>query len=80
MDNQKILRLGQILSELPNIGGTILKDIQDIMNSPKISDNQKENLKRSLMQILNFENIKNKGGKSSNNNKTLEVAFRKRLK
>lgn len=80
LDKQKILRLGQILLELPNIGGTILKDIQDIMNSPKISDKQKENLKRSLMQILNFENIKNKGGKSSNNNKTLEVAFRKRLK
>jgi hypothetical protein len=79
-DKQKILRLGQALSELPNVKSLIIKDIQAIINTKMVTKQQKENLKTSLLAVLNFENQKNKGGKTSSNNKALETAFRKHLK
>lgn len=79
-DKQKMLRLGQALSELSNIKGSILKDIQTIINAKNVTKQQKETLKNSLLLILNFENQKNKGGKTTINNKELETAFRKNLK
>jgi hypothetical protein len=79
-DKQKMLRLGQALSELSSIKGSILKDIQTIINAKNVTKQQKETLKNSLLLILNFENQKNKGGKSTRNNKELETAFRKYLK
>lgn len=79
-DKQIMLRLGQALSELSNIKGSILKDIQTIINAKSVTKQQKETLKNSLLLILNFENQKNKGGKTTINNKELETAFRKHLK
>jgi len=80
-DKQIMLRLGQALSELSNIKGSILKDIQTIINAKSVTKQQKETLKNSLLLILNFENQKNKGGKKTTiNNKELETAFRKHLK
>lgn len=79
-DKQKMLRLGQALSELPNTQGKLLKNIQAILNAKNVSKQQKEDLKMYLLTILNFENQKNKGGKTSTNNKELETAFRKQQK
>jgi len=79
-DKQKMLRLGQALSELSSIKGSILKDIQTIINAKSVTKQQKETLKNSFLLILNFENQKNKGGKTTTNNKELETAFRKHLK
>ena len=79
-DKQKMLRLGQALAELPNVKSLILKDIQAIINTKIVTKQQKENLKTSLLAVLNFENQKNKGGRSNTNNKELETAFRKNLK
>lgn len=79
-DKQKMLRLGQALAELPNVKSLILKDIQAIINTKMVTKQQKENLKTSLLAVLNFENQKNKGGRSNTNNKELETAFRKNLK
>lgn len=79
-DKQKMLRLGQALSELPNIKSLIIRVIQAIINTKMVTKQQKENLKTSLLAVLNFENQKNKGGKTSTNNKALETAFRKHLK
>ena len=79
-DKQKMLRLGQALSELSSIKGSILKDIQTIINAKNVTKQQKETLKNSLLLILNLENQKNKGGKTTTNNKELETAFRKHLK
>jgi hypothetical protein len=79
-DKQKMLRLGQALSELPNVKSLIIRDIQAIINSKMVTKQQKENLKTSLLAVLNFENQKNKGGKTTTNNKALETAFRKHLK
>lgn len=79
-DKQKILRLGQALSELPNIKSLIIRDIQAIINTKMVTKQQKENLKTSLLAVLSFENQKNKGGKTTTNNKALETAFRKHLK
>lgn len=79
-DKQIMLRLGQALSELSSVKGSILKDIQTIINAKNVTKQQKETLKNSLMLILNFENQKNKGGKTTINNKELETAFRKHLK
>ncbi len=79
-DKQKMLRLGQALSELPNAKSHIIRDIQAILNTKIVTKQQKENLKTSLLAVLNFENQKNKGGKTSTNNKALETAFRKHLK
>lgn len=79
-DKQKMLRLGQALSELPNAKSLIIRDIQALINTKMVTKQQKENLKTSLLAVLNFENQKNKGGKTSTNNKALETAFRKHLK
>jgi hypothetical protein len=79
-DKQKILRLGQALSELPNIKSLIIRNIQAIINTKMVTKQQKENLKTSLLAVLNFENQKNKGGKTTTHNKALETAFRKHLK
>ena len=79
-DKQKMLRLGQALSELPNVKSLIIRDIQALINTKMVTKQQKENLKTSLLAVLNFENQKNKGGKTTTNNKALETAFRKHLK
>lgn len=79
-DKQKMLRLGEALSELPNIKSLIIRDIQTIINTKMVTKQQKENLKASLLAVLNLENQKNKGGKTTTNNKALETAFRKHLK
>jgi hypothetical protein len=79
-DRQKMIRLGQALTELPNVKGGILKDLQSMINSKSISAAQKTKLKDALLEILNFENQKNKDGRATVGNKNLEAAFRKNLK
>ena len=79
-DKQKLILLGQTLAELPAASGLIMKDIQAIINSKAINMQQRENLRNGLIQILNFVNQPNKGGKTLKNSKELQSAFRKHLK
>ena len=79
-DQQKMVRLGQALSEIPNFRNNILKDLQSLINSKTINNDQKLELKNKIIGLLNFENQRNKGGSPTANQPKLETVFRNKLK